>query len=216
MLLGVGVFGYHQQPRSALVQPVDGVEVAVLPGLLVVVHEKVAQGVGKVAVAGVHQQAGGLVDHHHVLILPNKVQRPRGGHGAGSGGRVGQAHRQHFPRLNTVSHRDPLAVHHDAVGEPFDAPQHRPGQVQVPPQYGVDLQAHQVPLNGNAQISGSHAIPPQYNVQYSSIIFLDRSVKNCWLKCQKMVKIRHDLGKTVQQLLHFLAVSTIFPSFVQV
>ena len=141
--LGVGVLGRHQQARGALVQPVDRVEIGLLPSGFVMIHQKITQSIVKMAVSGVDQHPGGLVEDDQIPVLVQDVQRALRRDHAGGGGRGRQARRQRLPLPHPDADVHPRPVQGDAVLQPLDPPQHRAGQAQAAAQEGIHLQPRQ-------------------------------------------------------------------------
>ena len=67
--------GHHHQAGGVLVQPVHDAGARQFGQLRVVVQQGVEQGAGGVARAGVHHQAGRLVEHQQVLVLVHDGER---------------------------------------------------------------------------------------------------------------------------------------------
>ena len=143
-LLGVGVLGYHHQPRGPLVQPVDRVVVGKNALFLVIIHQKITQRIVIVARSGVAGHAGCLIDYQQVLILVDDVKRARNRSQAAAQGRLPHQDGELLSYPYPLAGIDPLTVQQDAVRQPLDPPDHRAGQPQLPAQHGVHLLA--VPL----------------------------------------------------------------------
>lgn len=111
----------------------------------------------------------GLVQHDHVLVLIDDVQRSRGGDDPAVPAGVGQTRRQHLPRRRTEVGVHPHPVGQNAVLQPLDPPHYRPGQTHVPFEQSVHLDARQ--LWGNCQLQ-----PPAHS-------FLDSQAMGAQRRC---------------------------------
>ncbi len=109
------------------------------------------------AVSGVDQHPGGLVEDDQIPVLVHDVQRAGDGRHAGGELWVRQPDGQRLPLFGPDADVHPRPVQGDAVLQPFDPPQHRAGQPQGPAQQGVDLRARQLRGDGQRQIPGAHS-----------------------------------------------------------
>ena len=153
-LLGVGVLGHHHQAGGAPIQPLHRVDVGGDAPLPVVVRDKIAQGVGVVAGAGVDGDAGGLVEHQQIPVLIHDIQGTGRGHHDPLVVGVGHPDGEHLPRRCPLPGDGPDTVQQDAVLQPLDTPDHRARQVQLPPQQGVDFLPRHGRRDGERQPPG--------------------------------------------------------------
>lgn len=172
-LLGVGVLGRHNQPRSAPIQPVDRVEIGGFPLLIVMIEQEITQRIIKMPWPRVDGQARGLVQDNQILVLIDNIQRAGGGNDAAPAFRVVQADGQHLPLPGPGVGVYPDPVQQDAVGQPLDPPYHCTGQPQLPLQQGVRLDPRQ--LGGDGQLQPPHSFLDSHRLenrkvrQYSTI-----------------------------------------------
>ena len=77
--LGIGSFGHHEQAGCVLVNAVHEAEPRVGDIIIGIIFEMPCEGIderaGIVSVSGMHHQSGGLVDHKHVVVLVDYVER---------------------------------------------------------------------------------------------------------------------------------------------
>ena len=123
------------------IQTVDGVEVGFVPGLFVIIHQKITYCIIKMAVAGVHQHAGSLVEDDQIRVLIYKVQGAGGGDHPGRGRGVGEPDGQGLALPHPDADVDPRPVQGDAVLQPLHPPQDRAGQPQDAAQEGIHFLA---------------------------------------------------------------------------
>src|SRR5579862_5367214 len=91
-----------EQARRVAIEPVDDaralrVTAAELP------HERIDERVAAMTGAGMDDEAGGLVDHQQVLVLPDDARRRRGRNRLGSLGLLGELH--------LLASGEPVALH---------------------------------------------------------------------------------------------------------
>ena len=148
-LLGVGVLGHHHQAAGALVQAVDGVKVgAPFPVCVIMGQEVVAQSVVPVAGARVGGDAGGLVNHHHVLVLIDDIQGPDHAGDATPAGQVPHLDGEDLPLAGNGAGEDPHPIQGNPVLQAFGAADYRARETQRSTEQGVHLPPIQVGGDG--------------------------------------------------------------------
>ena len=161
-LLGVGMAGHHQQAGGPPVQAVNGVKVPLFALLIVIIEQKIAYCIVKMAWSGVDCHPWRLIEYQQVLVLVHNVQRARGGDDAAAPLRVREADRQHLPRFGDVPGIDPAAVHQNPIFQPLDPPHYSTGQAQAALEQSVHLDPGQLWSDGQFQTAAHSFLDQRY------------------------------------------------------
>ena len=130
--------------------------------LIVIIEQKIAYCIIKVAWSGVYCHPWRLIEYQQVLVLVHNVQRARGGDDAAAPLRVRETDRQHLPCFGDVPGIDPAAVHQNSIFQPLDSPHHSAGQAQAAFEQGVHLDSSQLRPDGQFQTAAHSFLDQRY------------------------------------------------------
>ena len=140
----------------------NGVKVPLFSLLIVIIEQKIAYCIIKMAWSGVNRHPRRLIEYQQVLVLVHNVQVAGGGDDTASPLRVRETDRQHLPRFGDVPGIDPAAVHQNSIFQPLDSPDYGAGQAQAAFEQGVHLDPGQLRPDGQLQTAAHSFLDQRY------------------------------------------------------